>query len=101
MQIWAGGDSTWFAGSGWDFCFLIKIVFVSIVPFSALCCLGCSLTSLSSCSLASCHSRENMPGRPGMAECHRGLLQDVQEMEEVSKGQWGVIDEFGQHQDNF
>lgn len=36
-----------------------------------------------------------------MAECHRGLLQDVQEMEEVSEGQWGVIDEFGQHQDNF
>ena len=86
MQICAGGETTLFSGSGclWVFSFLIKILFVSIVPFSALCCLGCSLTSLSLCSSASCYARQSISGRPvSMAKCSQsylGLLQDMQEM---------------------
>lgn len=36
-----------------------------------------------------------------MAKCSQsclGLLQDVQEMKQIWKGQWGTMDELGQHQ---
>lgn len=35
MQICAGGDTTLVSGGGWFFYFIIKILFVFIVPFSA------------------------------------------------------------------
>lgn len=35
MQICAGGETTLVSGGGWFFYFIIKILFVSIVPFFA------------------------------------------------------------------
>lgn len=97
MQICAGGETTLVSGGGWFFYFIIKILFVSIVPFSAPC-----LTSLSPCSSVSCCSRQSISGRPvSMAKCSQsclGLLQDIQEMEQIWKGQWGTMDELVQHQ---
>lgn len=87
MQICAGGETALFSGGVFFFSFLIKILFVSIVPFHALCCLGYSLTSPSPCSSAFCYSRPGVSGSPVcMAKCSQSylvLLQDMQEMEEV------------------
>lgn len=93
-----GRDHFVFQGESGYFFFPIKMIFVSTVPFSALCCLECSLTSLSPCSSSSCYSKQSFCGRPVYGQicaepfwplCWRGFrrISGIQEMNLVT-GSW-------------